>query len=350
MVATPGVLPGRRCQLSGALIRSSPMANKVLNFENPRLLSQLYASNLENLASVERALSVKLVARDDWLSIEGDNGQVAKVEALFNLLNEGRSQGMQIKNADFMHMLDGVARGDADRLRELFSSAMVVQTGKRTIVPKTLGQKGYLQAIAKHDIVLGIGPAGTGKTYLAMAVAISALLRNQVQRLVLTRPAVEAGEALGFLPGDLREKLLPYLRPLYDAMYDMIDREDVARLVEKGVIEIAPLAYMRGRTLSNAFIILDEAQNTTTEQMMMFLTRLGDGSKMVVTGDITQIDLPRSKTSGLVQAHQILADVPGIETFIFGPSDVVRHPLVLRILEAYDRHRTRNEPARPARD
>jgi phosphate starvation-inducible PhoH-like protein len=219
----------------------------------------------------------------------------------------------------------------------------VVQTGRRTIVPKTLGQKQYLQAIAANDIVLGIGPAGTGKTYLAMAAAVSALLKNEVQKLVLTRPAVEAGEALGFLPGDLREKLDPYLRPLYDAMYDMMDREDAAKLAEKGVIEIAPLAYMRGRTLSNAFVILDEAQNTTVEQMMMFLTRLGDGSKMVVTGDITQVDLPRSKISGLIQARHILADVKGIEIFNFGPGDVVRHPLVLRILEAFAKYQASKE-------
>lgn len=319
------------------------MASKVLNFQNPRALSQLYCGDLENLAAVERTLGVKLVARDDWLSIEGDDAQVGKTEALFSLLNDGKAQGLQVKHADFNHMLEGVARGDAERLRSLFNAAMVVQTGKRSIVPKTLGQKQYLQAIERNVIVLGIGPAGTGKTYLAMAAAVSALLKNQVQRLILTRPAVEAGEALGFLPGDLREKLLPYLRPLYDAMYDMMDREDVARLVEKGVIEIAPLAYMRGRTLSNAFVILDEAQNTTSEQMMMFLTRLGDGSKIVVTGDVTQIDLPRSKTSGLVQARQILADVPGIEIFNFGPSDIVRHPLVLRVLEAYHRYRTSKE-------
>jgi phosphate starvation-inducible PhoH-like protein len=315
------------------------MPQKTLTFQNPRLLSQLYCGNVENLAAVERVLDVKIVARDDWLSIEGAEAQIEKAEALFGILNEGRGQGLQIKNADFAHMLDGVARGDAERLRTLFAAAVVVQTGRRTIVPKTLGQKQYLQAIRKNDIVFGIGPAGTGKTYLAVAAAVSALLGNQVQRVVLTRPAVEAGEALGFLPGDLREKLLPYLRPLYDALYDMMERDDVARLVEKGVIEIAPLAYMRGRTLSNAFVILDEAQNTTNEQMMMFLTRLGDGSKMVVTGDITQIDLPPRKPSGLVQARRIFTDIPGLEVFHFGPGDVVRHPLVLRIIEAYHKVR-----------
>jgi phosphate starvation-inducible protein PhoH and related proteins len=206
-------------------------------------------------------------------------------------------------------------------------------------VPKTIGQKLYLQSIQKNPVVFGIGPAGTGKTYLAVAAAISALLKNQVQRIILTRPAVEAGEALGFLPGDLREKILPYLRPLYDAMNDMLDAEDVARLVEKGVIEIAPLAYMRGRTLSNAFIILDEAQNTTPEQMMMFLTRLGDDSRMVVTGDITQIDLPRPKQSGLLQVKHILQEIDGIDFHYFTGADIVRHPLVQKIIEAYDRFR-----------
>jgi phosphate starvation-inducible PhoH-like protein len=191
----------------------------------------------------------------------------------------------------------------------------------------------------KHPVVFGIGPAGTGKTYLAMAAAVSALLKNEVERIVLTRPAVEAGEALGFLPGDLREKILPYLRPLYDALHDMLDAEDVSRLTEKGVIEIAPLAYMRGRTLSRAFIVLDEAQNTTPEQMMMFLTRLGEDSRMVVTGDITQIDLPRAKQSGLLEVRHILSNIPGIDFHTFSGADIVRHPLVAQIIEAYDRYR-----------
>jgi phosphate starvation-inducible PhoH-like protein len=190
-----------------------------------------------------------------------------------------------------------------------------------------------------HPIVFGIGPAGTGKTYLAMAAAVSALLKGEVERIILTRPAVEAGETLGFLPGDLREKILPYLRPLYDALHDMLDAEDTARLTEKGIIEIAPLAYMRGRTLSHAFIVLDEAQNTTPEQMMMFLTRLGEDSRMVVTGDITQIDLPRAKQSGLLEVRRILADIPGIDFHTFSAADVVRHPLVAQIIEAYERDR-----------
>jgi phosphate starvation-inducible PhoH-like protein len=224
-------------------------------------------------------------------------------------------------------------------MRTLFSEPLVITTNRKRIVPKTIGQKLYLQSIQKNPVVFGIGPAGTGKTYLAVAAAISALLKNQVQRIILTRPAVEAGEALGFLPGDLREKILPYLRPLYDAMNDMLDAEDVARLVEKGVIEIAPLAYMRGRTLSSAFIILDEAQNTTPEQMMMFLTRLGEDARMVVTGDITQIDLPRPQQSGLLQVKHILGGIAGIDFHNFTGADVVRPSLVQKIIEAYDRYR-----------
>jgi phosphate starvation-inducible PhoH-like protein len=201
-----------------------------------------------------------------------------------------------------------------------------------------------------HPVVFGIGPAGTGKTYLAMAAAVNALLKNQVERVILTRPAVEAGEALGFLPGDLREKILPYLRPLYDALHDMLDAEDVARLTEKGVIEIAPLAYMRGRTLSRAFIVLDEAQNTTPEQMMMFLTRLGEESRMVITGDITQIDLPRSKQSGLLEVRHILSDINGIDFHTFSGADVVRHPLVAKIINAYDAYRNPGVVKDPAED
>jgi phosphate starvation-inducible PhoH-like protein len=312
------------------------MAKKTFHFQNPRFLNQLYCGNEENLIQLERTLDVQVVTREDWLTVEGDDDAVGRAEALFDLLQEGRNQGLAINNADFLHMLKGVANGHAEQFRSLFEPAVVIKTNRRTIIPKTLGQKQYLQAIKACDIVFGIGPAGTGKTYLAMAAAVDALRRNEVQKLILTRPAVEAGEALGFLPGDLREKIEPYLRPLYDALDDMLDKEDAARLMEKGLIEIAPLAYMRGRTLSNAFVILDEAQNTTPEQMMMFLTRLGDGSQMVVTGDVTQIDLPRSKSSGLLQVKRILSDIEGIRFHLFTDSDVVRHPLVQRIIEAYD--------------
>ena len=259
-----------------------------------------------------------------------------RAEEFFTLLNLGRTQGLTLRTPDFIRLLELYSHDSGTSLRALFTEPLVITTNRKSVVPKTIGQKLYLQAIQKNPVVFGIGPAGTGKTYLAMAAAISALLQGQVQRIILTRPAVEAGETLGFLPGDLREKILPYLRPLYDALHDMLDPEDVVTLSEKGVIEIAPLAYMRGRTLANAYIILDEAQNTTPEQMMMFLTRLGDESRMIITGDITQIDLPRNKPSGLTQAPRVLKNIPGIEFHTFTASDVVRHPLVQRIIEAYE--------------
>jgi phosphate starvation-inducible PhoH-like protein len=323
------------------------MASTTLHFPTARHLSQLYAGQPENLAHAERLLQLGIVSRDDWLRLDGEASAIAAGEALFNLLNEARTLGLVIRTPDFHRFAEGVARGETEQLRELFTRPVVVQTQRKTIVPKTLGQKLYLQAILRHPLVFGIGPAGTGKTYLAMAAAINALLKNQVERIILTRPAVEAGEALGFLPGDLREKILPYLRPLYDAMGDMLDAGDVAKLTEKGIIEIAPLAYMRGRTLSRSFIVLDEAQNTTPEQMMMFLTRLGEDSRMVVTGDITQIDLPRAKQSGLLEVGRILRDIPGIEFHQFSGADVVRHPLVLKIIEAYERYQNpiHTEPA-----
>ncbi len=325
------------------------MPSKTLYFPNPRHLHQLYAGREENLGLVEQALGVRLVTREDWLKIDGPSDAIARTETLFGHLNEARGQGVVIKTPDFTRIVQTFARGDGAELQALFGEPLVITTNRRSIVPKTLGQKLYLQSIQKNPIVFGVGPAGTGKTYLAMAAAISALLKNQVQRVVLTRPAVEAGEALGFLPGDLREKILPYLRPLYDAMHDMLDAEDVTRLTEKGIIEIAPLAYMRGRTLSNAFIVLDEAQNTTPEQMMMFLTRLGEESRMVVTGDVTQIDLPRSKSSGLLEVGRILGNIPGIDFHYFSGADVVRHPLVLKIIEAYERYKNpMSESAPPA--
>jgi phosphate starvation-inducible PhoH-like protein len=320
--------------------------SKTLRYPNARHLHQLYGGSEANLTRVEQALGVRLTTRDDWLKLEGPAEAVARAEEFFTLLNSGRTQGLAVRTPDFVRLFDLYVQDGGVSLRALVHEPLVIATRRKSIVPKTLGQKLYLQAIQKNPVVFGIGPAGTGKTYLAMAAAISALLKNQVQRLVLTRPAVEAGEALGFLPGDLREKILPYLRPLYDALHDMLDPEEVATLSEKGVIEIAPLAYMRGRTLANAYIILDEAQNTSHEQMMMFLTRLGDDSRMVITGDITQIDLPRHKTSGLVQAPRILRNIPGIEFHHFTASDVVRHPLVQKIIDAYEQARSA-EPIGP---
>ena len=312
------------------------MPSKTLHFPSPRHLSQLYAERQENLVHAEQALSVKLVTREDWLKIEAAAGPLAVAEEFFGFLHTARTQGMAIRTPDFERLADSFARGEGGRLRALLDEPLVITTSRRSIVPKTLAQKLYLQSILKQPVVFGIGPAGTGKTYLAMAAAVAALQRNEVQRIILTRPAVEAGEALGFLPGDLREKILPYLRPLYDALHEMIGPEDATRLTEKGVIEIAPLAYMRGRTLAQAFIVLDEAQNTTPEQMMMFLTRLGEDARMVITGDVTQIDLPRSKQSGLLEAREVLREVPGIDFHVFSSSDVVRHPLVQRIIDAYE--------------
>ncbi len=232
--------------------------------------------------------------------------------------------------------------GDDTSLKELFLNNIPVSSKKRFIIPKTEVQRQYIEAIRTHDIVIGIGPAGTGKTYLAMAMAINALLKKQVSRIVLARPAVEAGERLGFLPGDMYEKVNPYLRPLYDALFDMIEAEKASKFIERGIIEIAPLAFMRGRTLNDSFIILDEAQNTTSEQMKMYLTRLGFNSKTVITGDITQIDLPSGKTSGLIEAEKILSDIEGIQIVYFSEKDVVRHKLVQEIVKAYERYEKRN--------
>lgn len=315
------------------------MASTKLHFQNARQLAQLFGGKEENLRLIEERFNTRIVTRDEWVQIDGDESEIARVETVFEILQITRDQGLNIKKRDFENVVDGIADGREDELRSLFDQKTVIKTRRTSIVPKTLGQKRYLQAILNNDIVFGIGPAGTGKTYLAMAAAVSKLLDGSIKRLILSRPAVEAGETLGFLPGDLQEKILPYLRPLYDALYDMMDRDDVAKLIDKGVIEIAPLAYMRGRTLSDSFIILDEAQNTTPEQMMMFLTRLGNESKMVITGDITQIDIPRSKTSGLLEIRKVIKSLDGINFHFFESTDVVRHHLVQKIIEAYDRYR-----------
>jgi phosphate starvation-inducible PhoH-like protein len=251
---------------------------------------------------------------------------------------------MEIRKSDFFAVLQQVVNGRTDALHALINEPLVLKFPKKKIIPKTLNQKRYLEAIFAKKVVFGIGPAGTGKTYLAMAAAIDSLLKGEIEKIILTRPAVEAGEALGFLPGDLEEKITPYLRPLYDAIHDMLGKENAEKLMENGVIEIAPLAYMRGRTLSKAYVILDEAQNTSPEQMMMFLTRLGDNSRMVITGDITQIDLPKKKESGLRQITQILTHIPEIELFYFESFDVVRHPLVQKIIEAYEQYRSEGHP------
>ncbi len=315
----------------------------VLHFSSPRLLNSLYCGRESNLQKVEQAFDIQVVTREDWVRLDGPEEAVQRAAEFFKLLDRAREQGLKIGMVDFDNFLAAVVRGDAAGLKEVFDEPVVLRLKRKSIVPKTINQKRYLRFIHKYAVVFGIGPAGTGKTYLAMASALQALAEGTVERIIITRPAVEAGEALGFLPGDLQEKLLPYLRPLYDALHEMVGKEETMRMIERGVLEIAPLAYMRGRTLSNAFIILDEAQNTTPEQMMMFLTRLGDESRMVITGDITQVDLPRSKVSGLKQAVHILNAVEGIKLFYFENVDVVRNPLVGRIIAAYERFHSDSE-------
>lgn len=309
---------------------------KTLTFETAHKLAELYANRYENLELAEEKFGVELVARDGWLTIEGVKKKAELAEKFFDTMCAARKQGMRIGNNDFRNMLDRAASGKIDDIIRVFDKPIIVDLKRKSIVPKNINQKNYLKAVLENDVVFGVGPAGTGKTYLAVAAALKLLRDKRVERVVLTRPAVEAGEALGFLPGDLQEKLLPYLRPLYDAMNDMLGAEETLALVERQIVEIAPLAYMRGRTLSNAFVILDEAQNTSHEQMMMFLTRLGENSKMAITGDITQIDLPRNKKSGLVDALETLDGVDGVKIFRFDAGDVIRHPLVTKIVAAYD--------------
>jgi phosphate starvation-inducible PhoH-like protein len=290
----------------------------------------------EHLSLLEDNFEVDIIAQRDGLSLRGNEDDVEKVYALFQELLALIRGGHLLTTPEFNYALKLAQGGQASKIKDLFSDLILIAERGKKIRPKTLGQKQYVEALRRYDIVFGIGPAGTGKTYLAMAMAVSALKNKLVQRLVLTRPAVEAGENLGFLPGDLQEKVDPYLRPLYDALYDLMGVETYLKYREKGIIEVAPLAYMRGRTLDNSFIILDEAQNTTTEQMKMFLTRMGFGSKVVVTGDITQVDLPKGKFSGLVRVMHILKDIKDIAFVQLGEEDVVRHHLVQKIIKAYE--------------
>jgi len=310
-----------------------------LEFESARALTALFANDLRLLKAAEESLGVKLTTREGWLRAEGEAGKLEQVRRLFGQLERARVSGLPIRKSEFTYALRSVTCEGTIPLDELAETKIQCSAKRPPVIPKTEGQRSYLRAIQAHDLVFGLGPAGTGKTYLAMAMAVAALKREEVTRIILTRPAVEAGEALGFLPGDLNEKIMPYLRPLYDALYDMIEAEEMQRLIERGVIEVAPLAYMRGRTLNRSFVVLDEAQNTTTEQMFMFLTRLGAESKAVVTGDATQIDLPSNKRSGLVEALQALKGIEGIAFCRFEERDVIRHELVQSIVRAYRRHR-----------
>lgn len=319
-----------------------------LEFDDGRMAGELFGPQNQHLKLLGERLGVRIDSRGSAVTIHGpEDGEERECLAaqvlsqLYAMIRKGRSVHPQ--DVDFAcRILERTPSADVD---EVFKCDVYATSGKRTVSPKSVNQREYLDAIREADLTFGIGPAGTGKTYLAVAMAVSEFLQKKVKRVVLTRPAVEAGERLGFLPGDLAEKVNPYLRPLYDALYDMLDFNRVQDMLQTGEIEIAPLAFMRGRTLNNAFVILDEAQNTTPEQMKMFLTRLGFGSRAVVTGDVTQIDLPGKAPSGLVQARKILSGVRGIGMVEFDEEDVIRHPLVGRIVQAYERHGSGNEPA-----
>jgi phosphate starvation-inducible PhoH-like protein len=299
-------------------------------------IETLFGSYDENLKRLESQFNVRIRTQGSDLMVEGDDSGVACVDRIVGQLASLMRDGYKLSNTDVKTAADLVAQDEAVDLRDHFLKGSLTAAGKRRIAPKTVNQRKYLDAIEQNDIVFGIGPAGTGKTYLAMAQAVSFLVAKKVSRIILARPAVEAGEKLGFLPGDLQEKVNPYLRPLYDALYDMLETERVARYLERGTIEIAPIAFMRGRTLNDSFVILDEAQNTTSEQMKMFLTRLGFGSKAVITGDITQIDLPTGRMSGLVEAMKVVNAIDGIAFTYFDDRDVVRHKLVQQIVKAYE--------------
>lgn len=288
------------------------------------------------LKIIEEKLDVSLVTRGGQVSVSGDPNKVQTVEDVLKGLIKLVKRGIAISERDVVYAVQLAEEGMIDALVDLYDEEITINSKGKPIRVKTLGQRRYVQAMRKHDLVFAIGPAGTGKTYLAVVMAVTALKKGWIKRIVLTRPAVEAGESLGFLPGDLKEKVDPYLRPLYDALHDILGTEHTARLLERGTIEVAPLAYMRGRTLEDAYVILDEAQNTTPEQMKMFLTRLGFGSKMIITGDITQVDLPKGKTSGLAEACETLKDIKGIAFIELKRLDVVRHPLVQKIIQAYE--------------
>jgi len=304
----------------------------------PKGLETLFGVHDQNIKYLESLLDVRIDARGQDVSIDGDPKDVETAQRILEDFSDLFKEGKHFTDKELREAFAQIAEDRAFSLRDYFTKARFNPAGKKQVAPKSANQRKYIQAIQDEDVVFGIGVAGTGKTYLAVAMAVQALMQKQVNRIVLARPAVEAGEKLGFLPGDLQDKVDPYLRPLYDALFDLIDYERVTRLLEKRVIEVAPLAFMRGRTLSDAFIILDEAQNTTSEQMKMFLTRIGFGSKAVITGDVTQVDLPTGKRSGLIEAERILSNIKGIEFVYFTDKDVVRHKLVQMIIRAYEEH------------
>jgi len=310
---------------------------KSIKLQNIALAQELYGQHNNNLDKICDAFKVNINTRGNTLLVDGNPAEVLLAETLIKELYHLLENNFSLEEADIDAAINTIKANNGTSLKEIFLTSVYKTVRNKKITPRNPSQQNYVKAILKNDILISIGPAGTGKTYLAMAMAMDAFSKGEVKRIVLTRPAVEAGEALGFLPGDLSEKITPYLRPLYDALYDMMDFEKAKALIEQETIEIAPLAFMRGRTLNNAFIILDEAQNTTTEQMKMFLTRIGYGSKAIVTGDITQIDLPAGKKSGLVEARKILINIKGIEFIYFSKHDVVRHKLVSNIIDAYEK-------------
>ena len=303
---------------------------------------ELFGNFDENIKLIEEALKIDVILREGNIVLMGEEKNVNKALKLMTELHQSVSNGKNLDKQSISYSLSLLLEGNEDKLKELEDTIVLTQKGK-AVQPKTLGQKEYINLIKNNDITFGVGPAGTGKTYLAVAMAVKAFKRDEVSRIILTRPAVEAGENLGFLPGDLKDKVDPYLRPLYDALFDMLGADKFNKYLERGLIEVAPLAFMRGRTLDNAFIILDEAQNTTREQMKMFLTRLGFGSKAVVTGDLTQTDLPDNKRSGLLHARDVLKGVEGIGSITLTERDVVRHALVQRIIVAYDKYDKKQE-------
>ncbi|MFD2157589.1 PhoH family protein [Rubritalea tangerina] len=315
------------------------MIEERLEFETPQFVHALFANETRQLSYIDEKLGVKVVTREGWILLRGDALNVEKAKRAILDLEEARRSGSEITGKDFRTAIDVAAAGGGTGVAQMGKIKLLGTSGRKPVVPRTPQQVKYVQSMAANDVVFGLGPAGTGKTYLAMAMALSLLKAKKIHRIVLTRPAVEAGEALGFLPGDLQEKVAPYLRPLYDAMHDMLDPETGKRYMEDGTIEIAPLAYMRGRTLANSFVILDEAQNTTPEQLFMLLTRIGEGSHCVVTGDTSQIDLKKGQQSGLIEAQAALKAVESVEFIRFSGADVVRHPVVARIIEAYDAYR-----------
>lgn len=320
------------------------MPIETLSFETPQFLHSVIGNEIGNLRILSDAFNVHVTSREGWVRLEGTDEAIATAKGVFAELEKVRRNGGEVTAAMFKLVVENTLKPWADKPADtILSLKLLGSSRKSAVLAKTRGQIAYLQAMRKSEVVFGVGPAGTGKTYLAMAHALQSLREKTVQRLVLTRPAVEAGEALGFLPGDLNEKVLPYLRPLYDALYEMLEPDEAEKLIERGIVEIAPLAYMRGRTLKNSFVILDEAQNTTTEQMLMFLTRLGEGSRCVVTGDPSQVDLRRGVHSGLAEAVHILEGVEGLSFVRFEPTDVVRLPVVQRIIEAYRIHRATGE-------